>query len=128
MLSRLFLFLSQLAINAVALLVVDRLFTHIKLDTWQTAVAAGALLALVNTYLRPLIVVLTLPLNILTLGLFTLVINAGLLKLVSWFLPGFHVTGFWPAVGATLVISVVGFLLNVFIKPKTNFRVTVIRD
>jgi putative membrane protein len=82
-------------------------------------IAAAFLLALVNTYLRPLVVVLTLPINILTLGLFTLVINGLMLELVSWLIPAFHVEGFWTAVGAALVISIISFLLNWFLKPDT---------
>ena len=110
---------TKLAINALALLVVDQLFERIWLDTWQVTLAAAVLLALVNAYLRPLVILLTLPLNILTLGLFTLVINALMLELVSWLLPGFHVVGFWTAVGGALVIGIVSTLLNWFLKPGT---------
>ena len=108
---------TKLAINALALLVVDQLFERIWLDTWQVTLAAAVLLALVNAYLRPLVILLTLPLNILTLGLFTLVINALMLELVSWLLPGFHVVGFWTALGGALVTSIVSTLLNWFLKP-----------
>lgn len=110
---------TKLAINALALLVVDQLFERIWLDTWQVTLAAAVLLALVNAYLRPLVILLTLPLNILTLGLFTLVINALMLELVSWLLPGFHVVGFWTALGGALVTSIVSTLLNWFLKPGT---------
>lgn len=116
-LHRWLLLLTQLAINALALVVVDAMFANVKLTGWQTVLAAAVLLALVNTYLRPLLLVLTLPFNILSLGLFTLVVNASLLKLVSWLLPSFHLEGFWTAVGAALVISVVSFLLNWFLRP-----------
>ena len=124
---RILILLTNLAIDILALVVVDYLFDGIRLDTWQAVVSGAVLLALVNAYLRPLIVVLTLPINILSLGLFTLVINAGMLKVVSWFLPGFHVTGFWTAVGAALTISVLSTVLNWFLKPKSNFQVTVVR-
>ena len=125
---RIFSLLTNLAIDVLALVVVDWLFTGIQIDTWQAVVGGAILLALVNAYLRPLIILLTLPFNILSLGLFTFVINAGMLKVVSWLLPGFHVTGFWTAVGASLMISFVSCLLNWFLKPRTDFRVTVIRD
>jgi putative membrane protein len=118
---------TKLAINALALVAVDAIFAGLTLDTWQATLGAAILLALVNAYLRPLCVVLTLPLNILTLGLFTLVINAGLLKLVSWLIPQFHLTGFWTAVGAAFLISLISTLLNWFLKPKSDFKVTVIR-
>ena len=108
---------TKLAINALALVVVDQLFDRIWLDSWQATLAAAVLLALVNAYLRPLVVILTLPLNLLTLGLFTLVINALMLKFVSWLIPQFHVEGFWTALGGALVISIVSTLLNWFLKP-----------
>ena len=120
--------LTNLAIDVLALVVVDWLFDGIKIDTWQAVIGAAILLALVNAYLRPLILLLTLPFNILSLGLFTFVVNAGMLKVVSWLLPDFHVTGFWTAVGASLMISLVSFLLNWLLKPKSDFRVTVIRE
>ena len=110
---------TKLAINALALIVVDQVFAGIWLDTWQATVAAAAVLALVNTYLRPLVVVLTLPINILTLGLFTLVINALMLLLVSRLIPGFHIEGFWNAIGGALIISAVSILLNWFLKPNS---------
>lgn len=125
---RVLILLTNLAIDVLALLVVDHFFAGITLDTWQAVVGGAVLLALVNAYLRPLIVLLTLPITILSLGLFTIVINAGMLKVVSWVLPGFHVTGFWTAVGAALTISLFSTILNWFLKPKkTNIEVTVIR-
>jgi len=125
---RILTLLTNLAIDVLALVVVDWLFDGIKLDTWQAVVGGAILLALVNAYLRPLILLLTLPFNILSLGLFTFVINATMLKVVSWLLPDFHVTGFWTAVGASLMIGFVSFLLNWLLKPRSDFRVTVIRD
>ena len=124
---RILILLTNLAIDVLALIVVEHFFAGIKLDTWQAVVGGAILLALVNAYLRPLIVLLTLPINILSLGLFTLVINAGLLKFVSWVLPDFHVTGFWTAVGAALTISVFSTVLNWLLKPTSNFQVTVVR-
>ena len=109
--------LTKLAINALALLIVDEMFARIWLDNTQVTIASAVVLALVNTYLRPLILALTLPVNLLTLGLFTLVINAAMLKLVSWLIPGFHVEGFWTAIGGALVISLISFLLNWFLNP-----------
>ena len=114
---RLLILITKLAINALALLVVDAMFRGIWFDNNQATIAAAVVLALVNTYLRPLVVVLTLPINILTLGLFTLVINALMLELVSWVIPAFHVEGFWTAVGGALVISITSFLLNWFLQP-----------
>jgi putative membrane protein len=114
---RLIILITKLAINALALLVAAQMLHGIRFDDWQATVAAAVVLALVNTYLRPLVVLLTLPINILTLGLFTLVINALMLKLVSWLIPAFHVEGFWTAVAGALVISIVSLLLNWFLRP-----------
>ena len=117
MLKQIAILLTNLAVNALALLVVSRLFTHIWFDASGVIIAAAAALALVNAYLRPLVVQLTLPVSCLTLGAFRLVINAGMLKLVSWLIPSFHVEGFWTAVGGALVLSVVSGVLNWFLRP-----------
>jgi putative membrane protein len=114
---RLLIFLVKLGINALALLLAAQIFAKIWFDNQQATVIAAVVLALVNTYLRPLVVILTLPINILTLGLFTLVINGLMLELVSWLIPAFHVEGFWTAVGGALVISIVSCLLNLILRP-----------
>ena len=124
---RLLILLTNLAIDVIALLAVDRLFAGITLDTWQTVLWSAAALAIVNAYIRPLVLVLTLPINIVTLGLFTLVVNALMLKLVSWLIPGFHIETFWTAVIAALIISVVSTVLNWFLKPDRRFEVRVYR-
>lgn len=109
--------ITKFAVNALALIVVDALFESVRFDSISATVAAAVVLALVNMYLRPLVLVLTLPVNILTLGLFTLVINALMLRLVAWLIPQFHLGDFWTALGAALVISLVSFLLNWFLRP-----------
>jgi putative membrane protein len=114
---RLLIFLVKLGINALALLLAAQIFHKIWFDNRQATLIAALVLALVNIYLRPLVVILTLPINILTLGLFTLVINGMMLELVSWIIPAFHVEGFWTAVGGALVISIVSCLLNLFLRP-----------
>ena len=124
MLYRFLILLTKLAINALALLVVTSVFQGIHFDNNQAMIAAAVVLALVNSYLRPLVVILTLPINILTLGLFTLVINAAMLELVSWLIPAFHIKDFWTALGGALVISVISFLLSWFLRPdKVQVRV-----
>ncbi len=114
---RLLIFLVKLGINALALLLAAQIFHKIWFDNQQATFIAALVLALVNSYLRPLVVILTLPINILTLGLFTLVINGLMLELVSWIIPAFHVEGFWTAVGGALVISIVSCLLNLLLQP-----------
>jgi putative membrane protein len=124
--NRLVLLLTQLAINVLALVVVDAIFDGVKLTGAETLIAAAVLLAVVNTYVRPVLLVLTLPVTILTLGLFTLVINALMLRLVAWLLPAFHIAGFWTAFGAALMISILSAFLNWFLKPN-SLRVHVSR-
>jgi putative membrane protein len=82
------------------------------------ALFAAALLGILNAVLRPLLIFLTLPLNILTLGLFTFVINALMLMIVSAVIPGFDVRGFWTAVFGALIIGAASWLLNRFIGSK----------
>jgi putative membrane protein len=99
----------------LAVIVTAYLMDGIRISGFFSAVLAAAALATLNTFLRPIILLLTLPLNVLTLGLFTFVINAFLLKTASAVIPGFDVIGFWPAVWGSLLISVLAGLLNRFI-------------
>jgi putative membrane protein len=124
MMYRLLILITKLGINALALLVVTSIFQGIRFDNNRAMIAAAVVLALVNTWLRPLVVILTLPINILTLGLFTFVINALMLELVSWLIPAFHIDTFWTAIGGAVVITIVSFLLNWFLRPdKVHVRV-----
>jgi putative membrane protein len=125
---RLLVLLTNFAIDVLALLVAERLFDGLTLDNWLTVLWAAALLAIVNGYIRPLVIVLTLPITILTLGLFTLVINALMLQLVAWIVPGFHIATFWIALGAALIISIVSTALNWFLKPGRHLEVRVYRS
>ncbi|MTI96381.1 MAG: phage holin family protein [Firmicutes bacterium] len=97
-------FLIRWLLNGLALLVVAWLLTGVHVNGWQAAVTAGLGLGLVNALIRPIIKLLALPITILTLGLFGLVINAGLFWLVSELVQGFAVDGFiWALAGAVLV-------------------------
>ena len=82
----------------------------ISYDSIGALMAAAALLGVINAIVRPILVILTLPITILTLGLFLLVINAGTLGLTAFFLHGFHVRGFWAALWGALIVSVVGWI------------------
>ncbi len=102
-------------ILTAAVLAASWLLTGVRVNGIFPAILAAALLGICNAVLRPLLIVLTLPLNILTLGLFTFVINALMLLLVSAVIPGFDVLGFWTAFFGALIISVTSWLLNRFI-------------
>jgi len=105
------------AINAMALFIVVHLVSGISVDRWQTLLVGALVLGLLNAFLRPVLLFLALPVNILTLGLFTLVVNGLIFYLAAWLVKGFHVTGFWSSFVAALVFSIVSFLLNVLIRP-----------
>lgn len=98
-----------------AVLVASWLLAGIHVDGFMPALLAAAVLGLLNAFLRPLLILLTLPINILSLGLFTFVLNGLMLKLASALIPGFTVHGFWTAVFGALVVGLVSWLLNLFI-------------
>jgi putative membrane protein len=101
----------------VALVLTAGLFESIYLEGFFSAVLAVMILAFVNAFIRPIFLLLTLPLTVMTLGLFTLVINATLFKLTSVLVPGFHVGGFWSALGGAVVYSILILLINIFLLP-----------
>ena len=109
----------------LAILLTPHLVDGIRVDGFMSAFFAAAVLGVLNAFLRPLVLVLTLPLTILTLGLFTFIINAAMLKLASGLIPGFTVIGFWSAVFGSLIISLVSWLVNSFVDP--HGRVVYIR-
>ncbi len=98
-----------------AVLAASWLLDGIRVSGIFPAILAAALLGILNAVLRPLLILLTLPLNILTLGLFTFVINALMLLIVSAVISGFDVRGFWTAVFGALIIGAASWLLNRFI-------------
>ena len=96
----------------MSLWVADDLFDGIAFQSVQSLFIAGLVLGIVNTFVKPLLLILTLPLSIVTLGIFVLVINALLLLLVAWLVPGFVVSGFWAGFFVALFVSVFSFILN----------------
>ena len=99
-------------INALALLALPYLFNSIKVDSFVTAMIVALVLGLVNAVIRPLLVLLTLPVTILTLGLFIFVINGLLFWFVASFIEGFAVAGFWPAVFGAIAYSLISWLAS----------------
>jgi putative membrane protein len=87
----------------------------IHVSGFFSALGAAAILGILNAFFRPIALLLTLPINILTLGLFTFVINAVMLKMASGVIGGFDVRGFWTALFGSLIISLVSWLVNTFI-------------
>lgn len=99
-------------VNTLSLWVADELFDGIAFANTEALVLSGLVLAIVNTFLRPILVILTLPITVLTLGLFLLVINGLTLYLVASMVDGFRLTGFGTAVGIALAVSIISFALN----------------
>ncbi len=108
-------FLVRWSINLLALVVAAILIKGIRIQSIEAGIIAAGILGLVNAVIRPIVLVLTLPINILTLGLFTLVINAVLLELVAGLVPGFAIESFGAAFFGALLISIISWLLNLFV-------------
>lgn len=107
-------FLVRLVINALGLWLAAEIVPGISIDRPATLVLAALLMGVVNALVRPVAVLLTLPLTIMTLGIFLLVLNAAMFALVAWILPGFAVTGFWAALFGWLIVSVIGWFAASF--------------
>lgn len=105
-------FFPQILITAIAIFVVSYLLRGIQVDGIVAALIAALLLGLVNSFVRPFLVVFSIPLNIITLGLFTFIINAIMLLLTAWLVPGFVVSGFWTAVLGSILISIFTSLIS----------------
>ena len=105
-------FLVFWGVNTLSLWVADDLFSGIAFQTLRSLFIAGLLLGIVNTFVKPLLVLLTLPLSVVTLGFFVLVINALMLLFVAWLVPGFVVSGFWSGFFVALFVSVLSFVVN----------------
>jgi putative membrane protein len=111
-------FIIRLLINMVAILIIAYLLPKvIGVDSWLAALVAAFLLGVVNTFIRPILVLLTLPLTVVTFGIFLLVINGLLLWLVSAVVRGFHVNSFWGAVIGAILISIVSWILSGIARP-----------
>ena len=101
-----------------AIAIAAYLLDGIHVSGFMAAFWAAAILGVLNAILRPIALILTLPINILSLGFFTFVINAAMLKMASSLIPGFDVHGFWTAIFGSLIVSTVSFGINVFISEK----------
>lgn len=99
-------------INAAALFALPFLMTSIRVDSIGAALIGALVLGLVNTLIRPVLVLLTLPVTLLTLGLFILVINGLLFWAMAEMVGGFHVAGFWSAVGGAILYSIISWVLS----------------
>jgi len=117
----------RLLISAAGLWLASELVSGIEIRGWGTLLIAAFLLGLVNALVRPLVVLLTLPITLLTLGLFLMVVNAGMLALVATLLGDFSVAGFGSALLGALVVSLTGWAANSLIGPKGQIEILVVR-
>jgi putative membrane protein len=114
-------------IQTLAILAAAYILKGIDVTGFVPALAAAAILGILNAFVRPLLLLLTLPLNILSLGLFTFVINAFLLKIASFAIEGFTVQGFWAALFGSLFISLVSALLSLLVREDGKIGVVQLR-
>src|SRR2546425_10536939 len=108
-------FFFRLVITGLGLWVAESIVPGVRIDGWGNLVVAALLLGIVNAVIRPIILILTLPLTVLTLGLFILVVNGISLALVAWMLPGFTIAGLVPAMLGSIVVGLTGWLASTFV-------------
>lgn len=120
-------FLIRLAIAALGLFLADEIVPGIDIHGTGTLVAAALLLGIVNALVRPVAVVLTLPLTVITLGLFLLVVNAGMFALVAALLDGFRVAGFGSALLGSIVVGLTSWVASWYVGPRGRVEVMVVR-
>jgi putative membrane protein len=114
-------FLLRWSMNLLALITAASFINGIRIESIEMGVLAAGILGVINAVIRPVVLVLTLPINILTLGLFTLVINAAMLNLVSMVVPGLVIDDFGAAFFGACIISLVSWMLNVFVAGNGKF-------
>src|SRR3954447_19538234 len=119
-------FVLRVAIVALGLWLATQILPGLYFASATTLLVAALLLGIVNAIVRPIAVILTLPLTLLTLGLFLLVVNAAMLGLVALLLSGFQINGFWTAVGASLIVSLTGWVASGLIG--NNGKIEVMRS
>jgi putative membrane protein len=103
------------AINALALWIADGLFGSVLIDDWQSLLIGALVLGIANAVLKPLLTILTLPLIVVTLGLFLLAINIGMVALAEWIAPDFSIDGFWTYVGVVVIVWLVNWAGHTFV-------------
>lgn len=120
-------FLLRILVVALGLWLASELVPGIVIVGAWTLLGAALLLGIVNAVVRPLLVILTLPITVITLGLFLLVVNAAMLGLVAWMFDGFSIAGFWPALFGAIVVSLTSWLASYFIGPRGRIEIIYMR-
>jgi putative membrane protein len=115
-------FLTRWLLNAAALAFTAWVINGISVDGVVPLLVASAILGILNAVIRPILLIITLPINLFTLGLFTFVVNGVLLMITSAVVEGFHVAGFWPAVIGALLLAIISFVLSSFVSDRGELR------
>jgi len=105
-------FLAQLVISALAVIITSLILPGVHIDSALTGVLVAAVLAVLNAIVKPVLILLTIPITIVTLGIFLLIINAGMILLASYLVHGFSVSGFWTAFFFSIILSIVTSVFN----------------
>jgi len=108
-------FVVRLLITALGLWVADRLLDGITITGTGALIISALLLGIVNAVIRPIILILTLPLTVVTLGFFVLIVNGISLAIAAWLVPGFHVAGLWSATIGAIIVGITGWAASAFI-------------
>ncbi|MCY4614501.1 MAG: phage holin family protein [Nitrospira sp.] len=116
-------FVLRFIVTGVAVVVAAQVIPGLAIDTFAAGVVGVLVLAVLNAVVRPLLYLLSAPFIVVTLGLFMIVINAFLLQLVSVLVKGFHVAGFWPAVGGAVLISLVSWIMSLLVSDRGHVQV-----
>ncbi len=113
--------LVRFLLNGLAVLLTGYLLqSGVHIEHYGYALLVVIVLAIVNAIIKPILIIFTIPITVVTLGLFLLVINAGMILLVDYFVPGFEVDGFWWALGFSLILSIFNSMITDFTKEKKN--------
>lgn len=113
-------FLTRLLLTTIAALIASYLLSGVQIDSIVTAFMVSIVLGLLNAFIKPILVILTLPITVLTLGIFLLVINILMVKWAATLVPGFEVDGWWSALLFSLIVSVVNSLLEALVGSNKN--------
>lgn len=119
---------ARLFITAFGLWMADVTLAGVRFDSVLALWIAAFLLGLVNAFVRPLIIVLTFPLTLVTLGLFLFVVNGAMVLLVAWLMPSFHIEGLWSAILASVIVGLTAWVASAFIGNKARVEVWSVRS
>jgi len=108
-------FLARWGISALSIFIVAHIVRGIEVSSTATVLVIALVLGIINAFLRPLVLLITLPINILTLGIFTFFINGAMFYLVSKIVKGFTITDFWTAFWGYILFSIISFLLSLLV-------------